>query len=142
MIQYIKLKHIKHTGKTTLEYLSMSDGVTPYILFKSFPGGKSEETSSGVPLTCKERKYGYIFYQTSKLWYMGVYICICIYIFIFVYILYFYILYIFYIKYMYIFLLKMSTFFLKTSILTFSGMKKRSRWVTTFIKFVFHSQSP
>lgn len=35
MIQYIRLKHMKHTGKITLEYLSISEDEIPHILFKS-----------------------------------------------------------------------------------------------------------
>lgn len=29
MIQYMRLKHTKHTGNTMREYLSISDGVMP-----------------------------------------------------------------------------------------------------------------
>lgn len=35
MIQYIRLKHTKHTGNTIREYLSISDGVMPNNLFIS-----------------------------------------------------------------------------------------------------------
>lgn len=35
IIQYIKLKHTKHTGNTIREYLSISDGVMPNNLFMS-----------------------------------------------------------------------------------------------------------
>lgn len=35
MIQYMRLKHTKHTGNTMREYLSMSDGVIPSSLLMS-----------------------------------------------------------------------------------------------------------
>ena len=36
MIQYISWKLVKHKGKRTLLYLSMSEAVMPNILFSSF----------------------------------------------------------------------------------------------------------
>lgn len=48
MIQYMRLKHTKHTGNTILEYLSISDGVMPNNLLMSCGGdGKSEVSMAG-----------------------------------------------------------------------------------------------